>query len=76
MDDVVFFGIIWLFVAFVAAGMIEIQDLNFTQTMARTIFWPLIAPILVIKGLMLLGKFALNVLKETPDALGDIWRWR
>lgn len=69
---VVFLVIVWLAVAaFTALIYMDAKRYyhrpNYQQSLATTLFWPIILPILAIK-------FVTGVVKEMPAALERLWK--
>lgn len=78
---VIFLIILWIVVA-ALSGLFYMDyrryrgRLTYTESLARTILWPIIVPLLLVKGLMGTGHFIMEVISEIPEAFNDIWRWK
>lgn len=71
--------IVWIVVA--AVLILPFDDYtnwehSLHESFARTILWPVAAPILLVRGLVLLLGWLRKVLSEIPEAVSDLWRWK
>ena len=77
LGDVVFCVVVWLFVAAFATlllGDMTNYPYSFTELFARAVLWPVVLPVLLVKGVFFLLKFMVSVANEIPNALRDLWR--
>lgn len=78
---VTFLIFMWLLVAaFAAVPYMDINRYrrrpNYAQSFAHTVLWPIILPLLMVKAGLGFVAFVVEVIKEIPSALNDIWRWK